>query len=358
MILYIKENPKKIYINESKLLTLGGIEWNYSDNSIKKINEKTTNNESFGTRHLIFEGNDNEKRAKNYIRQSNICNNEESVLKFFNTIRNIFSSSDPKSYAYKHIQGIVKMVLDGALCYDNNGNIILSKDGTPKLDDNKIISLLQRISIAEELESKNGKIYDNSFRIIGNNIDNTYDNFVDSNTLPSKKDYLSSLIEKYTEFTTKNDYNIIRIPSFNVAKMFAPYAPDLCYLHRITKYNSYGGDNRIFLAIKKNVNDLNEIPIKKSEFATIGRMNPFATSIIGIAVFKIAKKKIEYELVSTNSRYSWTNGATNHDYTFDELSKILGINVRNWLFKTFGTNNLALNVEKARSSSKVASSQF
>ena len=50
MILYTDNiHKKKIYINESKL-------------------------------RLLFEGNDNEKRAKNYIRQANVCENEEAVL--------------------------------------------------------------------------------------------------------------------------------------------------------------------------------------------------------------------------------------------------------------------------------------
>ena len=329
MILYMKASkPRKIYISESKIS-------------------------------LLTEGNDNEKRAKNYIRQANVCKDESAVLRFFDTIRNIFSSSDPKSYAYRHIQGIVKMVLNGALCYNENGELIISKDGTPKLDDDRLIKLMQRINITAELEGESGtKQFDNSFRRIGNNNDNTFDEFVDDANLPSKSEYLKTLLNKYTEFTTPNGYSIVRIPNFSVAKMFTPYLPDLCYLHRITKYNTYGGDNRIFLALKSNLNDIEEIPIKKAMFRNNGRMNDFATSAIGIAVCNIIKKRLNYELVTITSRYSWKNGASNHDYDFNELSSILGFDVKSWIAEEFNNNNIVLNVQNARSSSKVASSQL
>lgn len=329
MILYVNENNgKKVYMSENKVS-------------------------------LLFEGNDNEKRAKNYIRQANICQDESAVLKFFDTIRNIFSSSDSKSYAYRHIQGIVKMVLDGALCYDINGGLILCKDGTPKLNDEKIIKLIQRVNITADLENKNGvRQFDNSFRKIGSNNDNTFDEFVDDASLPSKADYLSSLIEKYTEFVTPNGYNIIRIPSFSVAKMFTPYMPDLCYLHRISKYNIYGGNNRIFLALKPNLTSIDNIQIDRKDFRNGGRMNEFATSAIGIAVSNVIKRNLNYELVTITSRYSWKTGATNHDYDFDELSNILGFDVKFWISEEFNNNNIVLNVQNARSSSKVASSQL
>lgn len=329
MILYTDNiHKKRIYINESKL-------------------------------RLLFEGNDNEKRAKNYIRQANVCENEEAVLRFFDTIRNIFSSSDPKSYAYRHIQGIVKMVLNGTLCYDDDGNLIMAKDGTPKLDDEKLIKLMQRINITAELEGESGiKQFDNSFRRIGDSNENTYDDFVDVTSLPSKSEYLDVLIKKYLEFITPTGYNIIRIPSFNVAKMFTPYMPDLCYLHRISKYNSYGGDNRIFLALKPNLNNIENVQIDRKTFRNSGRMNAFATSAIGIAVFNVIKQKINYELVTITSRYSWKTGATNHDYNFDELSKILGFDVKSWLSKEFGNSNIVLNVPNARTRERTALSQI
>ena len=329
MILYANsDSPKIVYLTESKIS-------------------------------LLLEGNDNEKRAKNYIRQANVCQDESAVLRFFDTIRNIFSSSDSKSYAYRHIQGIVKMVLNGALCYDSNGNLIMSKDGTPKLDDEKLIKLMQRINITAEREGNNGvKEFDNSFRVIGSNADNTFDNFVDDANLPSKAEYLSILLNKYTEFVTPKGYNIVRIPSFSVAKMFTPYMPDLCYLHRITKYQTYGGDNRIFLALKPNLNDIENIQINKKSFKDKGRLNEFATSAIGIAVFNVAKKNLNYELVTITSRYSWKTGASNHDYDFNELSSILGFDVKSWLSKEFNNNNIVLNVQNARSSSKIASSQL
>ncbi len=329
MILYTSNNsPKVIYITEDKLP-------------------------------LLIEGNDNEKRAKNYIRQANVCQDESAVLRFFDTIRNIFSSSDSKSYAYRHIQGIVKMVLNGALCYDNNGSLIMSKDGTPKLDDEKLIKLMQRINITAERENESGvKQFDNSFRVIGSNNDNTFDSFVDDANLPSKADYLNVLINKYVEFVTPNGYNIIRIPNFSVAKMFTPYMPDLCYLHRVTKYQTYGGDNRIFLALKSNLNDIENIQIDKKTFKNGGRLNDFATSAIGIAVCNVIKRNLNYELVTVTSRYSWKTGASNHDYDFNELSSILGFDVKSWLSREFNNNNIVLNVQNARSSSKVASSQL
>lgn len=85
----------------------------------------------------------------------------------------------------------------------------MSKDGTPKLDDEKLIKLMQRINITAERENESGvKQFDNSFRVIGSNNDNTFDSFVDDANLPSKAEYLNVLINKYVEFVTPNGYNI------------------------------------------------------------------------------------------------------------------------------------------------------
>jgi hypothetical protein len=194
--------------------------------------------------------------------------------------------------------------------------------------------------------------------VIGSNNDNTFDSFVDDANLPSKAEYLNVLINKYVEFVTPNGYNIIRIPNFSVAKMFTPYMQDLCYLHRVTKYQTYGGDNRIFLALKSNLNDIENIQIDKKTFKNGGRLNDFATSAIGIAVCNVIKRNLNYELVTITSRYSWKTGASNHDYDFNELSSILGFDVKSWLSREFNNNNIVLNVQNARSSNKVASSQL
>ena len=280
-----------------------------------------------------------------YIRQANVCKNEGAVYNLFDTIRNIFSASDPKSYAYRHIQGIVKMVLNGALIHDKKGNVVLSRDGTPKLDDDRLFKLMQRINLTAKEEEQSGiKHFDNSFRVLGNNDDNTFDQFVNVNELPSLEEYFKTLLEKYTEFVTPTGYNIVRIPNFSVAKQFNTYSPGLCYLHRMSKYNTYGGDNRIFLALKPNLNSFKEIPVNRKTFRDIGRMNEFATSAIGIAVKPFTKADSSGEIVTVTSRYKWTKGATNYDYDFNELSSILGFNVKYWLMNEFNTKNIILNL--------------
>lgn len=327
MIFYNKEiNSKKFFITESQL-------------------------------RLLIEGNDNEKRARNYIRQSGICYNsdkekeEETINRFFNYIRNVFSSSDSKSYAYRHIQGIVKMILGnvtpenpGVLVFKNNV-LVRRKDGFPKLDEKRLFNLLQRVNIAAEEEmSSNVKKYDNSFRKVGTNVDNNFDDFVDANSLPTKEEYLKNLLEKYEIFTTPKGYTVVKIPNFSVANMFSPYVPFICYLHKIKSYNEYAGDNRIFLAFKNTYNGIKEIPLKNGEFRTVGRMNDYAVSCIGIAVHQVGLS----ELVTTTSRYDWHKGGTNYDYDFDELSELLGINVKTWLSNEFETNNLYLNLPNTK----------
>lgn len=128
--------PKRIHINESQLT-------------------------------MLTEGNDNEKKARNYIRQSGVCNvgnpeiEDQLVHQLFDYIRNVFCSSDSKSYAYRHIQGITKLILgDGT---PNNpgafkwkkGQIEKDKNGLPQLDKDKLFFLRQRVERTAELEADN-----------------------------------------------------------------------------------------------------------------------------------------------------------------------------------------------------------
>lgn len=334
------------------------VDYDWEKNESRRMIKRININES--QLHLIVEGNDNEKRARNYIRQSGICYDEDKekeearINQFFNYIRNVFASSDSKSYAYRHIQGITKLVLGdgtpnnpGALLY-KNGRLVRSKDGMPQIDTNKIFSLIQRVQLTAELEnSSNTRIYDNSFRRLSDNSESNFDDFVNANSLPSRQEYLQKLIAQYGEFKTPTGYVCVRIPSFSVATMFAPYFP-ACYMHAMHSYIKYGGDNRFFLFFKNPENDTELIQIKKKDFRGSGRMNDYALSAIGIGVWNDTVRNLNYELVTINSRYEWTMGSTNYDYDFNEASNILGFDVKGWLMKEFNNPNVVLNLPDTR----------
>lgn len=330
MIFYNKEiNSKKFFITESQL-------------------------------RLLIEGNDNEKRARNYIRQSGVCSvgdpeiEEQMVHRLFDYIRNVFCSSDSKSYSYRHIQGITKLILGdgtpnnpGAFIYEK-GKIKRDKTGMPQLDIKKLFLLRQRVERAAELEADK-KIYDNSFRRLDTGVESNFNDFVDAGTLPSMSEYMKDLLEKYTEFKTSTGYHILRIPNFSVANAFSPYIPGICYLSHMNSYLEYVGRNgRLFLAFKPNSSEIKRTPMKKDLFHNGGRMNEYATSAIGIAATPIENKFGGFVLATINSRYNWTAGGSNSDYDFQELSSILGFDVLRFLHNEFPNERIALNLTGTR----------
>lgn len=347
------------------------IDYEWEKNENKVINKKVVKeiklysypkrihmNESQLT--MLTEGNDNEKRARKYIRQSGVCNvgnpeiEDQLVHQLFDYIRNVFCSSDSKSYAYRHIQGITKLILGdgtrnnpGAFMW-SKGQIKRDKNGLPQLDPKKLFSLRQRVERTAELEINN-KMFDNSFRRLDTGAESNFNDFVDTKTLPSMSEYMQELLSKYTEFTTTNDYHILRIPSFNAANVFSQYIPGICYLSKISSYNKYvGREGKLFLALKSNCSDIEKIPMKADLFRNGGRMNEYATSTIGIAAKLVENNLGRYVLVTVTSRYSWTVGGTNFDYNFQELSSILGFDVLEFLHKEFPNERITLNIQGAR----------
>jgi hypothetical protein len=336
------------------------VDYEWEKNESRKMKRIKINiNES--QLYLITEGNDNEKRARQYIRNSHICDvsddiayNDSLVHQLFDYIRNVFCSSDTKSYAYRHIQGITKLILgDGT---PNNpgafkwkkGEIERDKNGMPQLDSKKLFSLRQRVERTAELEANN-KMFDNSFRRLDNGAESNFNDFVDAETLPSMSEYMQSLLSKYTEFTTPTDYHILRIPNFSSANVFSQYIPGICYLSHVNSYNEYvGRDGKLFLALKPNCSDIEEIPMKKDLFHNGGRMNEYATSTIGIAATPVENKLGRYILVTVTSRYNFRSGGSNFDYNFQELSNILGFNILDFLHKEFPNERITLNIQNAR----------
>lgn len=146
MILHIKENPKKIYINESKLLTLEGIEWNYLDNGALslRVNQKKDNNSNKG-------GNSVDTRVfgtKNDILNGKILSKSGIPMANSKSLKQDYMSKDAAIKAYNQVIDWINNGRIGELVLphdiDKKTKTTINKWITSSFSDNRIIDACKK----------------------------------------------------------------------------------------------------------------------------------------------------------------------------------------------------------------------
>lgn len=146
MIVCIKKTPKKIYINESKLLTLEGIDWNYLDNGTlsMRVNQKKDNNSNKG-------GNSVDTRVfgtKNDILNGKILSKSGNPMTNSKSLEQDYMSKDAAIKAYNQVIDWVNGGRVGELVLphgiDKKTETTINKWITSSFSDNRIIDACKK----------------------------------------------------------------------------------------------------------------------------------------------------------------------------------------------------------------------
>ena len=234
----------------------------------------------------------NMKAAKHYL-YDKMGYNEQQAMKLIGSIKHDIPNS--RLGKCKFMLGVVRMCCNGEI---NNGDIITKLNQT--------------------LEYAASEKYINTFNqdlngLSSNELIGQFEDII-SQDIALRKDNMSQ-----QQHTANNNYNIVKIDSFEEANKYSGYC-DWCITNDDEAFDDYGGDiNQFYFCLRNGF---------ENEEAVIGDgcpLDSYGLSMIAVSI------RPDGSINTCTCRWNHDNGGNDHIMDDEQLSRLLGVNIYNTL---------------------------